>query len=45
MARPRVYEIAAGYEDWNNADFLRSGPAFRPAIGMGEDYRSTKTAG
>jgi hypothetical protein len=32
MARQRVYEIAAGYEDCNDADFLRIDPALRVAI-------------
>ena len=27
MVRQRVYQIAAGYEDCNNADFLRIEPA------------------
>ena len=29
MARQRVYQIAAGYEDCNDADFLRIDPALR----------------
>ena len=33
MVRQRVYQIAAGYEDCNDADFLRIDPALRPAIG------------
>jgi len=33
MARQRVYQIAAGYEDCNDADFLRIDPALRLAIG------------
>jgi hypothetical protein len=33
MARQRVYQIAAGYEDCNDADFLRIDPAFRLALG------------
>jgi hypothetical protein len=35
MARHRVYQIAAGYEDCNGADFLRIDPALRLAIGKG----------
>jgi len=37
MVRQRVYQIAAGYEDCNDADFLRIDPAFRPALG--KDHR------
>jgi hypothetical protein len=33
MARQRVYQMAAGYEDCNDADFLRIDPALRLAIG------------
>jgi len=33
MIRQRVYQIAAGYEDCNDADYLRIGPALRLAIG------------
>jgi len=33
MVRQRVYQIAAGYEDCNDADFLPIGPALRLAIG------------
>ncbi len=33
MIRQRVYQIAAGYEDCNDADYLRSDPARRLAIG------------
>ncbi len=35
MARQRVYQIAAGYEDCNDADHLRIDPALRLAIGKG----------
>ncbi|MGO9121369.1 MAG: IS1380 family transposase [Desulfomonilaceae bacterium] len=37
MARQRLYQIAAGYEDCNDADFLRIGPALRLAIGKGDE--------
>jgi Transposase DDE domain group 1 len=37
MIRQRVYQIAAGYEDCNDADFLRIDPALRLAIGKGHD--------
>jgi hypothetical protein len=33
VVRQRVYQIAAGYEDCNDADFLRIDPALRLAIG------------
>jgi hypothetical protein len=33
MIRQRVYQIAAGYEDCNDADFLRIDPALRLALG------------
>jgi hypothetical protein len=33
MIRQRVYQIAAGYEDCNDADFLRFDPALRLALG------------
>ncbi len=38
MVRQRVYQIAAGYEDCNDADFLRIDPALRLAIG--KDHKS-----
>ena len=33
MVQQRVYQITAGYEDCNDADFLRIDPALRLAIG------------
>jgi hypothetical protein len=33
MVRQRVYQIAAGYEDCNDADFMRIDPALRLALG------------
>ena len=33
MVRKRLYQMAAGYEDCNDADFLRIDPALRLAIG------------
>ena len=33
MVRQRVYQMAAGYEDCNDADFLRIDPALRLALG------------
>jgi hypothetical protein len=35
MVRQRVYQIAAGYEDYNDADYLRIGPALRLALRKG----------
>jgi len=40
MVRQRIYQIAAGYEDCNDADFLRIDPALRLAIGKGQDARA-----
>ena len=33
MVRQRIYQMAAGYEDSNDADFLRIDPALRRAAG------------
>jgi hypothetical protein len=38
MVRQRVYQIAAGYEDCNDADFLRIDPALR--LALGKDYQA-----
>jgi hypothetical protein len=35
MVRQRVYQIAAGYEDCNDADYLRIYPALRLALDKG----------
>jgi len=37
MIRQRIYQMAAGYEDCNDADFLRVDPALRLAIGKGDE--------
>jgi hypothetical protein len=37
MIRQRIYQIAAGYEDCNDADLLRIDPALRLAIGKRQD--------
>jgi hypothetical protein len=37
MVRQRVYQLAAGYEDCNDADFLRIDPALRLAIGKSDE--------
>jgi hypothetical protein len=37
MVRQRVYQMAAGYEDCNDADFLCIDPALR--LALGKDHR------
>ena len=37
MVRQRVYQMAVGYEDCNDADFLRIDPALR--LALGKDHR------
>jgi hypothetical protein len=37
MVRQRVYQIATGYEDCNDADFLRVDPALR--LLLSKDHR------
>jgi hypothetical protein len=37
MTRQRVYQIAAGYENCKDADFLRLDPSLRLAIGKGDE--------
>jgi hypothetical protein len=37
MVRQRVYQIAAGYEDCNDADYLRTDPALRLALNKGHE--------
>jgi hypothetical protein len=37
MSRQRIYQMAAGYEDCNDADFLRIDPALGLAIGKGDE--------
>jgi len=37
MVRQRIYQMAEGYEDFNDADFLRIDPALRLAIGKGDE--------
>jgi hypothetical protein len=43
MVRQRVYQIAAGYEDCNDADFLRIDPALRLAIGKGDEAGASQS--
>lgn len=40
MVPERVYQMAAGYEDCNDADFLLIDPALRLAIGKGDEGRA-----
>ena len=44
MIRQRVYQIASGYEDCNDADHLRIDPALRLAIGKDEIFYTLKEA-
>ena len=37
MVRQRIYQMAAGYEDCNDADFLRIDPSLGLAIGKGDE--------
>ena len=43
MNRQRVYQIAAGYEDCNDADYLRIDPALRLAIGKGHKMGASQS--
>jgi hypothetical protein len=43
MARQRIYQIAAGYEDCNDADFLRIDPALRLATGKGHGFGASQS--
>ena len=38
MIRQRVYQMAAGYEDFNDADFLRVDPALRLSLDKDADF-------
>ncbi|MFC1895546.1 IS1380 family transposase [Thermodesulfobacteriota bacterium] len=38
MIRQRVYQMGAGYEDCNDADYLRIDPAMRLALGKGDQF-------
>jgi len=41
--RQRVYQIAAGYEDWNDAKELRKDPALRLALGKNNAYAARQS--
>jgi hypothetical protein len=43
MIRQRVYQIAAGYEDCNDADYLRIDPAIRLAPGKGHKMGASQS--
>jgi hypothetical protein len=47
LLKQRVYQIACGYEDQNDSDFLRSDPLLKPVCGVlpesGEDLASQPT--
>ncbi len=43
MIRQRVYQIAAGYEDCNDADYLRIDPALRLAISKGHKMGASQS--
>ncbi len=43
MIRQRVYQIAAGYEDCNDADFLRIDPALRLAISKEHKFGASQS--
>lgn len=43
MVRQRVYPIAAGYEDCNDADFLRLDPALRLALDKGHETGASQS--
>jgi len=44
MIRQRVYQIGAGYEDGNDADYLRIDPALRLALDKGHEYGAGQSA-
>lgn len=43
MIRQRVYQMAAGYEDCNDADFLRIDPALRLSLGKDADLGASQS--
>jgi len=44
MVRQRVYQMAAGYEDCNDADFLRIDPALRLVLGKDHCLGASQSA-
>lgn len=43
IIRQRVYQIAAGYEDCNDADLLRVDPALRLALDKGKQFGDSQS--
>ncbi len=43
MIQQRVYQIAAGYEDCNDTDYLRIDPAMRLALGKGHRFGASQS--
>jgi len=43
MIRQRVYQIAAGYEDCDDADFLRVDPALRLSLDNDADFGASQS--
>ena len=43
LTRQRVYQMAAGYEDCNDANHLRIDSALRLALGKDEDYAASQS--
>ena len=43
MIRQRVYQIAAGYEDCSDADYLRIDPAMRLALDKGHQFGASQS--
>jgi len=43
LIRQRVHQMAAGYEDCNDANHLRIDPALRLALGKDEDYGASRS--
>lgn len=44
VLRQRIYQMAASYEDCNDADFLRVDPALRLSLGKGKKYGAGQSA-
>ena len=44
MIRQRIYQMTGGYEDCNDADFLRIDPALRLALGKGNKFGAGRSA-
>jgi len=43
LMRQRVYPMASGYEDCNDANHLRIDPALRLALGKDEEYAASQS--